>query len=120
VPPVTIFLSHAKADLNHEPQVVETLISHLSARLPEKTWFDSGNIEAGSCFAKAIEEGVKDAVLLVVLTDSYSSRAWCRREVLLAKFYQRPVIVVDALQRREVRRFPYGGNVPVVRWKDDP
>jgi len=39
--------------------------------------------------------------------------------VLLAKHFQRPVVVVDAVQEREVRSFPYVGNVPVVRWKGD-
>lgn len=118
-PPLTIFLSHTKLDLEAEPWVVKALLAHLTANQPQKTWFDSGDIEGGSRFADEIEDGVKDAALLAVLTDSYSSRSWCRREVLLAKHYQRPVVVVDAVQQREVRSFPYVGNVPVVRWKGD-
>ena len=119
-PPLTIFLSHTKLDLEAEPRVVKSLLAHLTANQPQKTWFDSGDIEAGSRFAKEIEGGVQDAALLAVLTDSYSSRSWCRREVLLAKHFQRPVVVVDAVQEREIRSFPYAGNVPVVRWKGDP
>lgn len=119
-PPLTIFLSHTKLDLETEPRVVKSLLAHLTASQPQKTWFDSGDIEVGSRFAKEIEGGVEDATLLAVLTDSYSSRSWCRREVLLAKRFQRPVVVVDAVQEREVRSFPYVGNVPVVRWKGDP
>jgi len=118
-PPLTIFLSHTKLDLEVEPRVVKSLLAHLTANQPQKTWFDSGDIEVGSRFAKEIEGGVEDAALLAVLTDSYSSRSWCRREVLLAKHFQRPVVVVDAVQDREVRSFPYVGNVPVVRWKGD-
>lgn len=116
-PALTIFLSHTKVDLEHEPRVVKTLLAHLTATQPEKTWFDSGDISSGSVFAKEIERGVADAALLAVVTDSYSSRSWCRREVLFAKRHQRPVIVVDAVQEREVRSFPYVGNVPVIRWK---
>lgn len=118
-PPLTIFLSHTKLDIETEPRVVRSLLAHLTANQPQKTWFDSGDIEVGSRFAKEIERGVEDAALLAVLTDSYSSRSWCRREVLLAKHYRRPVVVVDAIQEREVRSFPYVGNVPVVRWKGD-
>jgi hypothetical protein len=55
-----------------------------------------------------------------VLTDSYASRAWCRREVLIAKKYQRPVVVVNAVRDREPRSFPYVGNVPVIRWNGEP
>lgn len=119
-PAVTIFLGHTKLDLEHEPRVVKALLAHLTATQPEKTWFDSGDIASGSRFAKEIEGGVADAALLAVVTDSYSSRSWCRREVLFAKRYQRPVVVVDAVQHRQVRSFPYVGNVPVIRWKGHP
>lgn len=114
--PVTIFLSHTKLDLESEPRVVRELLAHLTANQPEKTWFDSGDIESGSQFAKAIERGISDTALLAVMTDSYSSRSWCRREVLLAKRHQRPVVVIDAVREREIRSFPYAGNVPVIRW----
>lgn len=119
-PPVTIFLSHTKLDLENEPRVVKSLLAHLTVAQPEKTWFDTGDIASGSPFKDAIERGVADAALLAILTDSYSSRSWCRREVLLAKHYQRPVVVVDAVQDREVRSFPYAGNAPVIRWKGQP
>jgi len=115
-PPLTIFLSHTKLDLEHEPQVVKSLLAHLTMEHPEKSWFDSGDIASGSRFAIEIERGVTDAALLAVVTDSYSSRSWCRREVLMAKHHQRPVVVVDAIQEHEVRSFPYAGNVPVIRW----
>lgn len=119
-PPVTIFLSHAKIDVGKQPGVVNSLLEYLKANQPEKTWFDSGDIASGSRFAKAIEEGVADSALLAVVTDAYSSRSWCRREVLFAKRHQRPFVIVDALQEREIRRFPYAGNGPVLRWRDDP
>ena len=119
-PPVTIFLSHAKIDVGKQPGVVNSLLDYLKAKQPEKTWFDSGDIASGSRFAKAIEDGVTDSALLAVVTDAYSSRSWCRREILFAKRYQRPFVIVDALQEREIRRFPYAGNAPVLRWRDDP
>lgn len=119
-PPVTIFLSHAKGDIDKQPGVVNSLINYLNAKQPEKTWFDSGDIAAGSRFAKAIEAGVTDSALLAVVTDAYSSRSWCRSEVLIAKRHQKPFVIVDALQDREIRRFPYAGNAPVLRWREDP
>jgi hypothetical protein len=118
--PVTIFLSHAKIDVRKQPGVVNSLLDYLKASQPEKTWFDAGDIASGSRFAKAIEDGVADSALLAVVTDAYSSRSWCRREVLFAKRHQRPFVIVDALQEREIRRFPYAGNGPVLRWRGDP
>ena len=115
-PPVTLFISHTKADLQHEPLVVKALVEHLNKFQPVGTWFDSGDIDAVSKFAECIQE----VALLSVLTDSSASRDWCLKEVLLARLHQRPVVVVAALRQREIHSFPYSGNVPVLRWGGDP
>lgn len=115
IAPVKFFISHAKQDLELEPKVVQELLSTLKADQPIESWVDSGNIPPGDNFAKAIENGIKESSLLVVLTDNYASREWCKTEVLLAKEQQRPIVVVDALQHYEVRSFPYLGNVPAIR-----
>jgi hypothetical protein len=115
-PPLQIFVSHTKLDLENEPRVVRSILEYLNAEHPEKTWFDSGDIDIGSVFKDAIERGLLDTTLLAILTDSYSSRSWCRREVLFAKQNKRPVVVVNAVQKREIRSFPYAGNTPVIRW----
>ena len=118
--PITLFLSHTKADLNKEPRVTQRLIECLRADQPIEAWVDSGDIQAGSKFAEAIKRGVARTSLLAVLTDTYATREWCREEILLAKEHQRPVAVVDALTSYEVRSFPYLGNVPRIRWDGDP
>jgi hypothetical protein len=114
--PVRLFLSHTKMDIDVEPRVTIALIDYLDHAQPVRAWVDSGDIDAGSPFAAEIERGVEDSSLLCVLTDNYSTREWCRKEIILAKQYQRPVVVVAAFNRQEVRSFPYLGNVPVLRW----
>lgn len=114
--PVRLFLSHTKLDLAVEPRVTQQLIDYLKADQPVEAWVDSGDIPGGSEFAKEIKKGVEQTSLLVVLTDQYATREWCRKEVLLAKQHQRPVAVINALNNHEVRSFPYLGNVPVIRW----
>jgi hypothetical protein len=67
-----------------------------------------------------ISKGIRDCSIVVsFLTDHYSSRSWCQREVLDAKKLGVPVLVVDALDEGEPRHFPYIGNVPVVHWRAD-
>ena len=117
--PVELFLSHAKADIGTEPKVAKQLINYLTADQPVETWVDSGKIETGSKFSDAIKNGVPRTSLLAILTDNYSSREWCREEVMLAKEHQRPIAVVDALMTHEVRSFPFLDNVPRLRWRDD-
>ena len=122
--PVTIFLSHAKADLDrqhHEDPVRQTRA--LLDELPVEQWFDAQQIATSQDFADAISAGIRDcSVMLAFQTDHYSSRPWCRREVLDAKRLGAHVLIVDALLSGETRSFPYGGNVPTVRWqyRDDP
>lgn len=114
--PITIFLSHAKQDIDKAPNLFAEVMTHLQATQPVSAWVDSGQIEAGTDFAAAIEKGVIDAAVLALLTANYSSRTWCRREILFAKRHSRPLVVVDGLDGIDFRAFPYLGNVPMVSW----
>jgi hypothetical protein len=117
--PITLFISHTKLDLNKKQNPVEDLQHYLTADQPIKTWFDSGDIPSGSAFEREIEKGIENTSLICVRTDNYSSREWCRKEVLLAKQKHRPMIVVNALTNQESRSFPYLGNLPEIRWNGD-
>jgi hypothetical protein len=113
--PVTVFISHAKHDIDSEPQVFKTIASYFEAKQPIRAWIDSADIEAGEAFDKEIQNA-KYSVLLVLLTKSFSYRTWCRKEVLIAKRNNRPIVVVDAFRGTISRWFPYLGNVPTVSW----
>ena len=117
--PIQAFLSHTKWDLNNGMGIIPKLQSYLNIAQPIRGWFDSGDIEAGSVFSKKIEEGVKDSALITVLTDMYATREWCRKEIVLAKENQRPLVVINALKKIEIRGFPYLGNVPSIHWEMD-
>ena len=52
---------------------------------------------------------------MAVHTDTYSSREWCRREIIEAKRCNVPMIVVNCVRDVDERAFPYMGNVPNVR-----
>ena len=56
---------------------------------------------------------------MAVHTDSYSSREWCRREVIEAKRRLTPMIVVDCVRDVDPRSMAYLGNAPVVRMDPD-
>jgi hypothetical protein len=117
--PVRIFLSHAKQDIDAQPGLFNAIAAHLQATQPVEAWIDSGGIEPGANFGKRIEDAIEQSVVMVLSTASYSSRPWCRREVLFAKRHGRALVVVDGLQGIDVRSFPYTGNVPVMAWSAD-
>lgn len=116
--PVSIFLSHAKADLDKQPHDPVHQIMNVKNELPVEQWFDAQQIATGQKFADAIQAGIRDcSIMLAFQTDHYSSRPWCRRELLDAKRLGVHILIVDALQSGEPRSFPYCGNVPSIRWR---
>lgn len=110
--PIKLFISHAKQD---GVPLAEEFRDALRDT-PVDQFFDSVAIAPGSDFADEIADGIRDSTLLVLQSDAYSSRPWCRQEILLAKKHRRPIVVVNALTNEEQRSFPYIGNVPVIRW----
>ena len=120
--PVRLFISHAKADLPKDPAAmaegpVKAILATLG-QLPVQGWYDSAKIPPGGRFPEEIQNGVlNSSALVTVLTDNWSSREWCRREVLEAKLAARPLILVDALEARVIRLFPYLGNAMTLRWR---
>src|SRR5207253_5934109 len=72
-------------------------------------------IPAGLRFNKVILQKVKVSAVIAIHTDSYSSREWCRREIIEAKRWSVPMVIADSINDVDERGFPYLGNVPVVR-----
>ncbi len=118
--PIEIFISHTKLDLNTDPFAVNQLIEYLTINRPVKGWYDEGDIEPGSEFGERIFSGVEKSSMLVIATDHYSTRTWCRKELIHAKLNNRPIVVANAISNKENRSFPYLGNVPVIRWQNNP
>lgn len=114
--PVKLFLSHAKRD---GLAIAEHFRDYLHRKTALKSFFDANDIAPGYSFAEEIRAQIQDAAVLAIQTDAYSSREWCRREILMAKQMQRPLVVVNALRENEERSFPYLGNAATIRWKLD-
>ncbi len=113
--PVRVFLSHAKKDGEELTKQFKTFIQN---ELQLDTFFDKNGIFYADDFGKDLEVRVKDSAVLILHTDAYSTREWCQKEVLFAKKYCRPVLVLQKVEVGEARSFPYLGNVPTIRWKD--
>ena len=110
--PVMLFLSHAKAD---GEELAETLRDHVESTTSVQSFFDANDIAPGFDFRTELEGNIERSVLVVLQTDRYASRTWCRREVLWAKTKGCPLVIVNAVREREERGFPYLGNAPTLR-----
>lgn len=109
--PVKLFLSHAKKDgLGMTAEFKAFIYEHLKLDV----FFDTRDIADGYDFEKQIEVGIQNSALVVFHTDEYSSREWCRIEVLVAKKNKCPMVVVHDIKKGEKRSFPYMGNSPTI------
>ncbi len=111
---VNIFLSHSKHDQDGE-RIAIAIRDWMHQNNSLNSFFDVLDIPSSLQFDKVIPVQVKQSAVIAVHTDSYSSREWCRREIIEAKRWNVPLVVANCISDREERGFPYMGNVPVVR-----
>jgi TIR domain-containing protein len=88
-----VFLSHAKLDGLYLAQSVRHFIE--TQHWLEK-FYDAEDIEPGLSWEDQLRQGVSSSIVLVLRTDAYDRRFWCRSEVRWAEFLGVPVVVVDA------------------------
>jgi hypothetical protein len=117
---VEVFLSHSKHD-NHGEHIAKLIRDHLYQGEGDSlaSFFDVHDIPAGLRFNKVILQRVKVSAVVAIHTDSYSSREWCRREIIEAKRWNVALVVANCISDLDERSFPYMGNVPVVRMDPD-
>ena len=109
---ITLFLSHSKS--GDTGKLHSEQIKRFVDNTNMNRFFDANEISPGYHFAHEIEGHIKSSTLLAIESDVYSARYWCQREILIAKQYNRPVVVVNCLEDFEDRIFPAASNVPCV------
>jgi len=115
-PPVKLFISHSKHDESKKDAI--DFRDFINSTTQLKTFFDTNDIPYGSNFGEEIKKAAHESALVVFQSDSYAEREWCRIEVLEAKKAGCPIVIVNAVQNKEQRAFPYLGNYPSIRFKD--
>ncbi len=115
---IRLFLSHAKkgdTGLRHA-ETIKKFIDNSNM----KRFFDANEISPGFRFDKEIENHIKDSTVIAIISDAYSSRYWCQREILSAKRECRPIVLVNSLEEYEDRVFPAATNIPCVHITAEP
>lgn len=109
---IKIFLSHSKSD--DSGKKISEKIKQFIDNSNMRRFFDTDEISPGFRFDQEIEKHIQDSTLLAIVSDTFSSRYWCQRELLFAKEQNCPVVVVNCLEDFEDRIFPAASNVPCV------
>lgn len=115
---VRIFLSHSKHD-RHGTTIALAIRNSLHASHGLASFFDVHDIPGGLRFHKVILQQVRASAVVAIHTDSYSSREWCRKEIIEAKRASVPLVVANCISDVDERGFPYMGNVPLIRLEPD-
>ncbi|APX86878.1 hypothetical protein BV511_20555 [Methylorubrum extorquens] len=111
---VQIFLSHSKHDPDGE-RIARAIRDALYKGDGLTTFFDVHDIPTGVRFDDVILRQVRVSAVVAIHTDGYSSREWCRREIIEAKRWNVPLVIANCISEGDERGFPYMGNVPIVR-----
>lgn len=111
-----LFISHAKIDglplahaLKHQIATIGWL----------KAFYDADDLPSGCDWQKELERGIGSSLIIMLRTEVYEGRYWCKQEVLWADEYATPAVLVEA---RTGLDHPAGGlpfdRVPSVRIPD--
>jgi hypothetical protein len=119
---LTVFISHTKrADQGEEANVLE-LINRVRSIIGDtrlNDFFDANDLQPGCDWDETLRTKAAKSALLAVRTDLYASREWCQREMLIAKRAGMPVVILDALGRKEERGSFLMDHVPRVPVRHD-
>ncbi len=115
---LNLFLSHTKKD-----EIGLDLAMRLKAFIDSDTtmdnFFDTNDIQVGNEFDNEILNNIQTSTLIIIQSDTYSSRYWCQKEIIYAKKKRRPIITVDYIKLYEDRSFPLMCNFPSIRYNDN-
>ena len=113
-----LFISHTKKD-EKGLETAKEIKRFIENDTKMDNFFDTNNIDTATLFNEEIENNIKESTIIVIHSDSYSSRYWCQKELLSAKINKRPIISVDCLNAIEDRAFPLMCNFPSIRYNEN-
>lgn len=115
-----LFISHSKKEIDKLGELkAKELRDFLRADTKLDSFFDANDIVDGYEFGEQIKTNVGKSLFIVLETNTYSEREWCRIEALAGKRNKVPGIVVSLISGAVKRGFPYLGNVPLIRYNNN-
>lgn len=83
------------------------------------TWYDAKDLAGVEDWRAAIRDGVNNSVVVVLRTESYDTRPWCRQEFVWADQCAVPIVCVEARNSLEYAADSLAASrVPTVRIPD--
>lgn len=115
-----LFISHSKKEFGNFGEIkAKELRDFLRTDTKLDSFFDTNDILDGHDFERQISDNVENSLFIILETNTYSEREWCRIEALASKKNKVPGIVVNLVSGAVKRGFPYMGNIPVIRYNQN-
>ncbi|HWB01728.1 MAG TPA: TIR domain-containing protein [Verrucomicrobiales bacterium] len=120
----TVFLCHAKNKIEKETvgrgeKIARVIRQYVYEETQLSCFFDFHDIPHGAAVKRSVKAAINRSVMLVVWTEKLLDSPWCQLELIEARRQQRPLVILDALEDKTPRLFPFLGNMPVIRWQDN-
>lgn len=88
-----LFISHAKLDGLPLAQALQ----HQILMIPWlKSFYDATDLASETDWQTALEAAAASSLLIILRTDAYESRWWCRQEALWCELHAMPAVLVEA------------------------
>jgi hypothetical protein len=110
---LTLFLSHTKRDGIGEEEA-KKYHAFIAQDTKLKSFIDLNDISYANDFQETIDEHLNDSIFIGFESDAYSGSKWTQYELLQAKKNALPIIIINCIQQKVDRRFPYLGNCLVL------
>jgi hypothetical protein len=111
-----LFVSHAKADGDETAWGIVNHVNSKDQDVPLDTFYDAKELMPGEDYQERFKDEIGEGTLLAIVSDLYDTRPWCVFELTEAKRRRRPIVLADVGRVRTSRTYPYGANVPRVRF----
>ena len=106
---LTLFLSHTKRDSIGEKKAKD-YATYLQENTKLKSFIDINDISYSSDIKEEIDKNLENSIFVGFDSDGYSDSKWTQYEIVEAKERNIPIILIDCIEKKVERRFPYLGN----------
>ncbi|HTF68411.1 MAG TPA: TIR domain-containing protein, partial [Edaphobacter sp.] len=116
-----VFISHThRVGLGEEEDVPSLikLVREIIAETRLRYFFDASDLQPGRNWDAELRYQAASSALVALRTDLYASRAWCQREMRIAKHAGMPIVILDSLGRGEERGSFLMDHIPRIPIRD--
>lgn len=110
---LTLFLSHTKRDSIGE-KIARDYAVYLQQNTKLKSFIDINDISYTNDIKENIDNNLGNSIFVGFDSDGYSDSKWTQYEIVEAKERNIPIILIDCIEKKVGRRFPYLGNSLVL------